>query len=318
MKKRLEADLVSIAHRILQMKNKSDVNALFLETQKLYEKLAILKFVEENLGEIKPTIGKADLEIEIEKTFENPIIEPAIVSTETENTIEESTIETPIEELSLSKETELAPEETIVETVIAEKELEEFIEEKIEEEVENKKEIPNEELEIPLHFDTVVPEKTTKKEPVFESKSEEHHNAPQVMQISFEDLLGGNYTETEFVKVESLPSTPKKPIVEAAFHVELDKMEPLVQEIESKPKSLNDKLAKGIAFDLNDRIGFIQQLFDNDSEDFNRVMSQLNSFESFHETKTFINEMVKPDYNNWEGKEDYALRFMELIEKKFL
>jgi Trm5-related predicted tRNA methylase len=32
MKKRLEADLVSIAHRILQQ-NKSDVNQLFLETQ---------------------------------------------------------------------------------------------------------------------------------------------------------------------------------------------------------------------------------------------------------------------------------------------
>jgi hypothetical protein len=29
MKKRLEADLVSIAHRILQLKNKSDVNQLF-------------------------------------------------------------------------------------------------------------------------------------------------------------------------------------------------------------------------------------------------------------------------------------------------
>jgi hypothetical protein len=33
MKKRLEADLVSIAHRILQLKNKSDVNQLFLETK---------------------------------------------------------------------------------------------------------------------------------------------------------------------------------------------------------------------------------------------------------------------------------------------
>ena len=38
MKKRLEADLISIAHRILQLKNKSDINQLYLETQKLYEK----------------------------------------------------------------------------------------------------------------------------------------------------------------------------------------------------------------------------------------------------------------------------------------
>ena len=45
MKKKLEADLISIAHRILQLKNKSDINQLYLETQKLYEKLSVLRFV---------------------------------------------------------------------------------------------------------------------------------------------------------------------------------------------------------------------------------------------------------------------------------
>ena len=83
MKKRLEADLVSIAHRILQLKNKSDVNVLFLETQKLYEKLAILKFVEENLGDVKPTIGQAAIEAEIEKAFDLPEIKTEIPTTKT-------------------------------------------------------------------------------------------------------------------------------------------------------------------------------------------------------------------------------------------
>jgi hypothetical protein len=27
--------------------------------------------------------------------------------------------------------------------------------------------------------------------------------------------------------------------------------------------------------------------------------------------------MVKPDYNNWEGKDNYAERFMDIIEKSF-
>jgi hypothetical protein len=27
--------------------------------------------------------------------------------------------------------------------------------------------------------------------------------------------------------------------------------------------------------------------------------------------------MVKPDYNNWEGKDTYANRFMELVEKNY-
>ena len=61
MQKKLEADLISIAHRILQLKNKSDINQLYLETQKLYEKLAVLRFVEEHFGESKPTIGQAEV-----------------------------------------------------------------------------------------------------------------------------------------------------------------------------------------------------------------------------------------------------------------
>jgi len=44
----------------------------------------------------------------------------------------------------------------------------------------------------------------------------------------------------------------------------------------------------------------------------------LITYDNFYETKRFIDEMVKPDYNNWEGKEEYEERFMEIIEKKFL
>ena len=70
MKKKLEADLISIAHRILKLKNKSDINQLYLETQKLYEKLAVLKFVDENFDTLKPTIGHSEIHSEIEAVFE--------------------------------------------------------------------------------------------------------------------------------------------------------------------------------------------------------------------------------------------------------
>ena len=39
MKKRLESELISIAHRILKLKNKSEFDQLYKETQKLYETL---------------------------------------------------------------------------------------------------------------------------------------------------------------------------------------------------------------------------------------------------------------------------------------
>ena len=63
MKKKLEADLISIAHRILKLKNKSEINQLYLETQKLYEKLAVLKFIDENFDNVKPTIGHSEIHI---------------------------------------------------------------------------------------------------------------------------------------------------------------------------------------------------------------------------------------------------------------
>ena len=70
MKKRLEADLMSIAHRVLQIKDKSDVTLLCNETRKLYEKLAILQFVEEHFGDAKPTIGQAEIVEKMKQFFE--------------------------------------------------------------------------------------------------------------------------------------------------------------------------------------------------------------------------------------------------------
>jgi hypothetical protein len=285
MKKRLEADLISIAHRILQLKNKSDINQLYLETQKLYENLAVLRFIDAQFGEVKPTIGQAEIEKQIEEAFDT------IQETPTVNTIPEVV-------------------EAIIETpqidTIAQPEIETIVEESIETPTE-KETITAEDLSFVPAFE-LTEEET---EPETPKKQE-------AVQISFEDLLGGNYNDTQFVKVHSLENIP------TAIAIDLEEKElipvpEVVQEelIEPKSISLNEKLAKGIQIDLNDRIAFTKQLFGNSSEDYNRVLNQLITFDTFEETKDFIEEMVKPDYNNWEGKEEYAQRFMEIIEKKF-
>ena len=88
--------------------------------------------------------------------------------------------------------------------------------------------------------------------------------------------------------------------------------------IEITKKSLNDKLSQAqIQIGLNDRIAFVKHLFNGSQVDFNRVLSQLNSFQSLEQATHFINNIVKPDYN-WDGKEEYLERFMLLIERKFL
>ena len=82
-------------------------------------------------------------------------------------------------------------------------------------------------------------------------------------------------------------------------------------------KSLNDKIRGDIQIGLNDRIAFVKNLFDGSQEDFNRVVSQLNSFKTEKEAKKFINKMVKPDYN-WADNEEIEERFMTIVERKFL
>ncbi len=85
-----------------------------------------------------------------------------------------------------------------------------------------------------------------------------------------------------------------------------------------KPKSLNDRLGKSnIKVDLNNRLAFVKHLFNGNMEDYNRVLSQLNTIDSEERSIAFIENMVKPDYNQWAGKEEYEARFLEVIARRF-
>jgi len=57
MKKKLESELMSIAHRILKLKGKEDVVKMHAEVIALQEKLSVLKFAHENFEDDIPTIG---------------------------------------------------------------------------------------------------------------------------------------------------------------------------------------------------------------------------------------------------------------------
>ena len=277
MKKKLEAELISIAHRVLKLKNREETKQLQQETKRLYEKLTILRFYEENFEAFKNEIALDALENKIE----NPAIEEDIV-------VKQPTIE----------------EEVKVETTI-------------------------ETIEEPL-------------------RKEDDSKAPQV--ALFDGIQMENYKEVDFVKVEEIPVA-----VEEATNLTFEKApEPIAEEeeviiqpesskeaifeeiepeiikpevvfeakkevVEEEPRtmSLNDRLTKGISFGLNDRIAFEKRLFGGNPDDFNRVVSQLNTFDSFEEARGFINDFVKPDYNNWDGKEEFENRFLEIIERKF-
>ena len=77
MKKRVSAELISIAHRILKLKNHSETIQLQQEAKNLYDQLTILRFYEENFELVKNEISEEVLEAKLEgkqsDIFEQPI-----------------------------------------------------------------------------------------------------------------------------------------------------------------------------------------------------------------------------------------------------
>ena len=85
----------------------------------------------------------------------------------------------------------------------------------------------------------------------------------------------------------------------------------------AEKKSLNDRLAGNVLkFGLNDRIGFVKDLFDGSQEDFNRVVSQLNTLGNLNEAMEFIHTHISGEYG-WDQKEETASRFIAAVEQKF-
>lgn len=134
---------------------------------------------------------------------------------------------------------------------------------------------------------------TTEKEILFDNKNDiEEKTSPKVnIDDEFKDAISADYAAELF---------------ESAEKIEISK------------KSLNDKLSqKQLQIGLNDRIAFVKHLFNGSQADFNRVLSQLNSFQTESQAKSFIDTVVKPDFN-WTDKLEYEERLIVLIERTFL
>lgn len=313
MKKRLEAELISIAHRILKLRNKSEVDQLYTETRKLYETLAVLKFYGDHFEVVKNDVAVEDLEAKLDAALDIPeaVVEAAPVVEETPVVVEETPAVVEDEVEKVEDVEEVIETEAVVEAETIEEEPVIVGEITLEEE-EIEEDVPLTEAKSDLDFEPIFelaaesmeevaalsePEVTAApiEEPVVEAPKKD-----EPKQISFEELLGENYTEPIFVKPDDVVVPPSLKTV-----------------IDEQGKSLNELHSKSINIGLNDKIAFVKYLFADSTEDYNRVLSQLNTFSTFPEAKDFIDEIIKPDYNNWDGVDDYAERFIAIVAKKF-
>ena len=310
MHKKLASDLTSLAHSILQMKNKEDVLALKEKAYEVYEKLALLAYVEEYIN-TTPQAEETKEEL-IEKIEKSSIAaEETTELTSTEESIEETKA---VQEEEVNEEvielTEEPSEEPIVEIqpdIPVKEEVEDVVENVIEETAE----------------EDVVQDEITQddnKEEVVEEVAETKQVVEEIVEQPFDELENLLFGEEE-VFVES-PDAKKiedhaQPTLEEELQdtLPVDIMADLFQKAEPQ-KTVNDLLQNTIKIDLNDRIAFVNHLFAGDQANFNRVVSQLNTFKTEKEAKSFINKMVKPDYD-WSDKEEYEIRLLEIIERRF-
>ena len=254
MHKRLETDLMSLAHSILKMKNKGDVFALKEKSKVIYEKLSLLAFVEEYVNTTPDeTESKGDLLVKIEKGLALKEAKQVVAFENEKEVLQSEDIEE-VQEESVEDSSEESSTDEIIEQPFDE--LEELM-------LRNEDAVSN-------PTDAVIEEG--------ESKT-----------VTLEEELQDTISVDEMATLFDIPG----------------------------PKSLNDKLAINIQIGLNDRIAFVKNLFDGSQEDFNRVLSQLNSYASEKEAKKFINKMVKPDYD-WSQQEELEARFLEIVERKFV
>ena len=284
MHKKLAADLTSLAHSILQMKNKEDVFALKTKAHEVYEKLAVLAYVEEYINNTPNSEYTKDELLEL-------------VNDASQKLEKEIKIEDDIEQ---HDSTEIIEEDVVllIEDQEDQEDQEELVEHQLEEPSDDiseilAEELPSEEIELMID-DSLIDFNAAKEKDDLFSHSEE------TLDVTDET----NTTDVPNSLEEELKDTIAADVVADLF--------------ENAPKkSLNDTLQGDIQIGLNDRIAFVKSLFGGSQEDFNRVVSQLNSFKTQKEAKKFIHKMVKPDYD-WADKEDIEERFMAIIERKFL
>lgn len=146
-----------------------------------------------------------------------------------------------------------------------------------------------------------------------------HANEKGVIDEDFSDSLSQSRNSTIETNKETPDTKNCEAEIEISSNFDLDNKinedsTPLKEVIKER---LNDRFSKGLQIDLNDRLAFIKHLFNKNTNDYQRAISQISTFQDWNQAKAFILEMVKPDYDNWKGKELYEERFFKIIENNF-
>ncbi|MGO3182809.1 MAG: hypothetical protein ACTIJ9_08265 [Aequorivita sp.] len=289
MKKKLREQITALAKQIIEDEKTFKTASAKELVGKLYEKLVVLEYLEKQLEDDHEDQHEESLD---SKSFreENWFTEPEPVPQPEDR---EDIIEPLMEKIK----------DIVAQMPEEGQRIDELLDEML---PDNNNETPVEDtMEQPVE----EPLEQTMKEPVQKSSEqpgEEEKPAAKYVKNDLEEFASNYQQMPEFERKQTQLFSESVQVKEAKKPV-----------TESRAKSLNDSVNKGLNIGLNDRLAFIKHLFEGQVEDYTRVLSQINTMENYEEAESFIKSQVKPDYNYWMEKEVYSERFMHIIEKRF-
>lgn len=301
MKKVLEDELMSLAHRILKLKNRAEIHELKEEAAVLYEKLSVLSFAEKHFDGAKPTIKKYDIEkyIEIDhhKSHEESDYpdgtqynEEQIYEHNTEK-IKDIVSQMPYESGQVDK---LFEEETETETETKTKPEPQDTSNESTPEIEDGLE------DFGVHFDDLPDFEPATDDSESENNDKTHHKSKS--------------KKNDEPEIENKKEKTKKDEQKSKDEVKPQRTLDLFSQ---GKKNLNDSLNKELKIGLNDRLSFIKHLFKGNNTDYDNFITHINSLDSFDKVKSYLDEQIQSKYSYWKDKEDTANRLLSLIQKKF-
>jgi hypothetical protein len=158
-------------------------------------------------------------------------------------------------------------------------------------------------VEILLGNDENTIEQKPKIDSTFQKNEETEHK-----NHSEEPVMNGNEPEEE---------TNKADFRKDSIYKSVNNMKFVPKEEKKKEETGITEEFKKMNIGLNDKIAFIRHLFNNNSTAYNTVIEKLNAFDSYEKALNYIHKEVKPQYNHWEGKDEYEFRLIQLLELKF-
>lgn len=277
MKKQLHQEIQQLAKELGALDENFDTKALQKRMAHLYEQLTVLRYFEEQVEGKSNATQQAALDSKSYRE-ENWFKDPEPIPASGH---EEDLVE-PLMEKIKDLVAQMPPEST-------------QIDELLEEVLPKKKFVKNDLEEFASNYQQM---------PTFERKA-----APETTSNIDETTL----KEKEPSKGVDAPKKSKRLVNDLGMSTTPS----IAAAAKERTRSLNDAVNNRMSIGLNDRLAFIKHLFDGSAEEYSHVLSQLSTYSSFEEAETFIKGKVKPDYNYWLEKDEFANRFMSIVEKRF-